>query len=57
MFEVDTALGCLLGFYMGNGIQANSGRVYKWCPFWGKMGTESHLSPGRTIITPSLEFQ
>ena len=39
MFEVDTTLGCLLGFYMGNGIQANSGRVYKWCPFWGKMGT------------------
>ena len=39
MFEVDTALGGLLGFYMGNGIQANSGRVYKWCPFWGKMGT------------------
>ncbi len=39
MCEVDTALGCLLGFYMGNGIQANSGRVYKWCPFWGEMGT------------------
>jgi len=39
MFEIDTALGCLLGFYMGTGIQANSGRVYKWCPFWGEMGT------------------
>lgn len=38
MFEVDTALGCLLGFYMGNGIQANSGRAYKWCPFLGTMG-------------------
>ncbi len=37
-FEIDIALGCLLGFYVGNGIQANSGRVYKWCPFWGKMG-------------------
>ena len=38
MFEIDIALGCLLGFYLGNGIQANSGRAYKWCPFWGKMG-------------------
>jgi hypothetical protein len=41
LFEVDMALGCLLGFYLGNGIQASGGRAYKWCPFWGKMGTTS----------------
>ena len=39
LFEIYIALGCLLGFHLGNGIQANSGRAYKWCPFWGKMGT------------------
>jgi hypothetical protein len=38
VFEIDIALGCLLGFYLGNGIQANSGRAYTWCPFWGQMG-------------------
>ena len=38
VFEIDIALGCLLGFVLGNGIQANSGRAYKWCPFWGQMG-------------------
>jgi hypothetical protein len=41
LFEVDVAIGCLLGFYLGNGIQAHSGRAYKWCPFWGKMGATS----------------
>jgi ribosomal protein S28E/S33 len=29
LFEVDVAIGCLLGFYLGNGIQASSGRAYK----------------------------
>ena len=38
LFEIDIALGCILGFYLANGIQANSGRAYKWCPFWGTMG-------------------
>ena len=41
LFEVDVAIGCLLGFYLGNGIRAGRGRAYKWCPFWGKMGTTS----------------
>jgi hypothetical protein len=41
LFEVDVSIGCLLGFYLGNGIQASSGRAYKWCPFWGKMGVTS----------------
>ena len=41
LFEVDVAIGCLLGFYLGNGIQAHSGRAYKWCPFWGIMGATS----------------
>ena len=40
-FEVDVAMGCLLGFFLGNGIQAGGGRAYKWCPFWGKMGITS----------------
>jgi hypothetical protein len=38
---VDVAIGCLLGFYLGNGIRAGGGRAHKWCPFWGKMGTTS----------------
>jgi hypothetical protein len=41
LFEVDAAIGCLLGFYLGNGIQSHSGRAYKWCPFWGIMGATS----------------
>jgi hypothetical protein len=41
LFETDVAIGCLLGFYLGNGIQAGGGRAHKWCPFWGKMGTTS----------------
>jgi len=41
LFEVDVAIGCLLGFYLGNGIQDHSGRAYKWCPFWGTMGATS----------------
>jgi len=40
-FEVDVAIGCLLGFFLGNELQAGSGRAYKWCPFWGKLGTTS----------------
>ncbi len=40
-FEVDVAMGCLLVFFLGNGIQAGGGRAYKWCPFWGKMGITS----------------
>jgi hypothetical protein len=41
VFEVDVAIGCLLGFYLGNGIQAVGGRAYKLCPFWGTMGATS----------------
>jgi len=41
LFEVDVAIGCLLGFHLGTGIQAHSGRAYKWCPFWGRMGATS----------------
>jgi hypothetical protein len=62
LFEVDVAIGCLLGFYLGNGIQAHSGRAYKWCPFWGKMGATSvrltsitraydHYAKSRTTVT------
>jgi hypothetical protein len=62
LFEVDVAIGCLLGFYLGNGIQAHSGRAYKWCPFWGKMGATSvrltsitraydHYAKSRTAVT------
>jgi hypothetical protein len=40
-FEVDTAIGCILGIFLGNGIQAGSGRAYKWCPFWGQTGSAS----------------
>jgi hypothetical protein len=39
LFEVDVSIGCLLCFYLGNGIRAGGGRACKWCPFWGKMGT------------------
>jgi hypothetical protein len=41
LIEVDVAIGCLLGFYLGNRIRAGGGRAYKWCPFWGTMGTTS----------------
>jgi hypothetical protein len=41
LFEVDVAIGCLLGFYFGNGIRAGGGRAYKWCSFLGTMGTTS----------------
>jgi hypothetical protein len=41
LFEVDVSIGCLLGFYLGNGIRAGGGRAYEWCPFWGAMGTTS----------------
>ena len=62
LFEADVAIGCLLGFYLGNGIQAHSGRAYKWCPFWGTMGATSvritsitraydHYSKSRTAVT------
>jgi hypothetical protein len=62
LFEVDVAIGCLLGFYLGNGIQASSGRAYKWCPFWGEMGATSakvtsitrasdHYSKSRVAVT------
>jgi hypothetical protein len=62
LFEVDVAIGCLLGFYLGNGIQAHSGRAYKSCPFWGKMGATSvrltsitraydHYAKSRTAVT------
>jgi hypothetical protein len=32
-FEVDAAMRCILGLFLGNGIQAGSGRAYKWSPF------------------------
>jgi hypothetical protein len=37
--EVDIAMGCILGLFLGNVIQAGSGRAYKWCPFWGQTGS------------------
>jgi hypothetical protein len=38
LFEVDVAIGCLLGFYLGNGIRAGGGRAHKVVPFLGSDG-------------------
>ena len=40
-FNTDVAVGCILGFYMGNGISAGKGRAHKWCPFLRRWGITS----------------
>jgi hypothetical protein len=52
-FKVDVAMSCILGLFLGNHIQAGSGRAYKWCPFWCQTGSPSTKV---TMITRACDY-